>query len=76
MSTQESHAKSYEEICIHFEWIIPKSILFPFEQGMDLLRLWRALPLSGFSQTMEAEERQVYIYSKTDVCSYSKTDVI
>ena len=76
MSTRESHAKSYEEICLHFEWIIPKSILFSFEQGMNLLRLWKVPPLFGFSQTMGAEERQVYIYSKTDVCSYSKTDVI
>ena len=67
MSTQESHAKSYEEICLHFEWIIPESILISFEQGMDLLRLWRASPLSGFSQMMGAEERQIYIYSKTNV---------
>ena len=57
MPTQESHAKSYEEICLCFEWIIPESILFSFEQGMDLLRLWRAPPLSGFSQTMGAGEK-------------------
>ena len=38
------------------------------EYGMDFLRLWRAPPLSEFSQTMGAEEKRV--------CSNSKTDVI
>ena len=38
------------------------------EYDMNFLRLWRAPPLSEFSQTMGAEEKRV--------CSNSKTDVI
>ena len=38
------------------------------EYGMDILTLWRAPPLSEFSQTMGVEEKRV--------CSNSKTEAI
>ena len=45
------------------------------EYNMDLLRLWRAPPLSEFSQTMGTEEKQVYSNSKTDVIHMNKHTV-
>ena len=50
------------------EWTNMSPFCFCFKQDMDLLRLWRAPPLSKFSQKMGAKEERV--------CSYSKTDVI
>ena len=37
---------------------------FRFEQGMNILRLWRAPPLIEFSLTMGAREKQVCSYFK------------
>ena len=46
------------------EWTNLSPFCFCFEQDMDLLRLWRAPPLSEFSLTMGAGKKRVCSYFK------------
>ena len=53
-----------ERIRVHFA--------FRFEQGMDLLRLWRAPPLTKFSLTMGAGEKTGLFLFQNDVMNLNR----